>query len=635
TYIDSSGLDDCPFITITSVAVIPAVNNSSLIQICPGDSVVLPGGDTVSTDGVYVDSLIGDFGCVEIYTTTLQTVPGFVTYESFEACVGDSLMLESGGYVFSDTTIIDSLTTPSGCDSLTITTYIFLGAMVTETTLACEGDTLFLPDSTPITSDTTLIDSLVSVSGCDSIITQIYTFAEISTDTVMLVLCPMDTIELPGGTLVTEAGEYLEEILPPDEPCPLAILYIVEDGEDPTADAGEDATLCSSDELTTLTLGGDPTGSAGESPYDYNWSPPSGIGGTDEPNPTLTISPSTTGSLTYEVTVTDANGCSDIDTVIVVVNESPTLDLGPDLSFCVGLEGMLEVDIAGGTPDYEYDWTLPDASTTNEETVIADQAGTYSLVVTDSNGCEDTDEVEVEIIEDLDLSGDVTQITCNGDEDGEISVTPGDGTAPFIFDWDSGENTPDIGPLGEGTYTVIVTDANECIDEIEFEIIDPDPIEVVLDATDFFKCGGVEGEDGISTLGSVSITELTGGTPEYTYQWSNGATTGDLDLEFEYEAGEYSVLVTDSRGCSAESELMEVSVFNLDSIPQGVSPNGDGKNDYLHIAGVENFDENLVTIFNRRGTTVFQTEKYDNFANRFNGIHENGKDLPDGTYYMV
>lgn len=146
----------------------------------------------------------------------------------------------------------------------------------------------------------------------------------------------------------------------------------------PVANAGTDDAICAGDSYTL-----NATGTAGTAPYTYSWNTGTQGG---------TVSP--TATTTYAVTVTDANGCADTDDVAVTVNELPIADAGADTTICWNLGGTytLNASASGGTAPYSYSWS-PNGSQGTVLSFTSDQNLSYSVLVTDANGCQNTSEV--------------------------------------------------------------------------------------------------------------------------------------------------------------------------------------------------------------------------------------------------
>ena len=206
-------------------------------------------------------------------------------------------------------------------------------------------------------------------------------------------------------------------------------------------------------------------------------------------------------------------------------------------------------------------------------------------------------------------------VSCNGATDGSIDISVTGGTAPYEYAWSNGETTEDLSDLGAGTYSVVITDSNDCSVSIEVEITESEEMAITETHSDFtgygVSCNG-------ATDGSIDVT-VTGGTGIYTYDWSNGATTEDIS---DLGAGTYSVVATDENGCSVsieveitESEIMAITETHSDYTGFGVSGAGatDGSID--------------VTV---TGGTGIYTYTWSNGATT-----EDISDLGAGTYSVV
>ena len=255
-------------------------------------------------------------------------------------------------------------------------------------------------------------------------------------------------------------------------------------------------------------------------------------------------------------------------------------------------------------------------------------AGTYSVVVTDENGCSVSIEVEITEADEMTISethSDYTGfgVSCNGATDGSIDVTVAGGTGNYTYAWSNGATTEDLSDLGAGTYSVVVTDENGCSVSIEVEITEADEMTISETHSDYtgfgVSCNG-------ATDGSIDVT-VAGGTGNYTYLWSNGATTEDLS---DLGAGTYSVVVTDENGCSVsiEVEITESDALTLvvDEVVQGPHVLGDIS---------EGFGSIAITVTGGTGTYT-----YDWTASLVDGTTtwENGDDIDGlfaGTYTVV
>ncbi|MEO8149225.1 MAG: T9SS type A sorting domain-containing protein [Bacteroidia bacterium] len=278
--------------------------------------------------------------------------------------------------------------------------------------------------------------------------------------------------------------------------------------------------------ITALPIGGTP-------PYSYSWvmiSPsPSGVLAV-----TQTISGLTAG--TYEVTITDANGCVKVGTATVTEPTQLVVNIMNSNVTCNGnTNGIATAVAAGGIPPYTYSWNTVPGQTTAIATGLG--VGSYTVVVTDVNGCTASQTINITQPAVLHVTIAKTNVSCNGGTNGTASATPNGGTAPYFYLWSNGNTNSLATVLVAGTYTVTVSDVNGCTVSKTVTITQPSKIQSLYVVTKP-TCFG-------STNGAVDLT-VTGGTPPYTYAWSNSATTQDVT---GIGAGAYSVLITDSKGC--------------------------------------------------------------------------------------
>ncbi|MFH1321674.1 MAG: T9SS type A sorting domain-containing protein [Bacteroidota bacterium] len=160
------------------------------------------------------------------------------------------------------------------------------------------------------------------------------------------------------------------------------------------ADAGNNITICSGENTD---IGGSPTASGGTPPYSYSWSPATGLSSTTIANPTATPALTTT----YTITVLDANGCTETDSTTIYVNPNPIVDAGYCQTVYYGYAPEectnLFAAVSDGTPPYTFLWST--GETTQDITVCPSVATTFTVVVTDVNGCSGTDVVTVEVVD--------------------------------------------------------------------------------------------------------------------------------------------------------------------------------------------------------------------------------------------
>lgn len=265
--------------------------------------------------------------------------------------------------------------------------------------------------------------------------------------------------------------------------------------------------------------------SGGTLNYSYSWT-----GGYT----TSAIGPLSAGK--YIATVTDANGCTLIDSINITQPNPISIVITPTNVTCSGLcNGSASASVTGGTGAYNYIWS--GGQTTSSISGLC--ASTYTLNLTDGNACPASNTVIIGQPSPLDANVSSTDTKCPTSCDGTaISNTVG-GTSPYTYIWNTGASTSSVNSLCAGLDTVIVKDANSCIDTGYATIISPAPITAPA-ATAQSSCN--------TCNGSISVT-AAGGTPSYTYTWTGGLPPGGS--ETNVCAGVYSYTVTDANGCTA------------------------------------------------------------------------------------
>ncbi len=243
------------------------------------------------------------------------------------------------------------------------------------------------------------------------------------------------------------------------------------------------------------------------------------------------------GPGTFLVTVTDQMGCTANASATVTQPAALTQTISGTNVTCNGAaDGVASITVGGGTPAYTYLWS--NGATTSSITNLG--PGTYTVTVTDANGCTVTNSRTITQPPILTLSlANQQNIGCNGGANGQIDIAVTGGTTAYTYLWSNGATTQDVTGLTVGTYGVTVTDAHGCTANASFTLTEPAALtlsETHLDAT----CNG-------ASTGSIDLT-VAGGTSPFTYQWSNAATTEDLS---NLGAGSYTVTVSDANGCTS------------------------------------------------------------------------------------
>ncbi|MEO1438073.1 MAG: T9SS type A sorting domain-containing protein, partial [Bacteroidota bacterium] len=288
----------------------------------------------------------------------------------------------------------------------------------------------------------------------------------------------------------------------------------------------------------------------GTTPYTFQWS-----------NGSTTENIGNLGPGVYTLTLSDAQGCTFISPNFAVLDPPPLLLDGVATiiqpALCFGEEsGAIDLTIQGGTPPYEYEWS--NGAVTEDISNLESEI--YWCEVVDDNGCifntPNFFVPQAQLIE-LDPSGILTsEPLCAGESSGSLSIAPSGGTAPYSYIWSTGATTSGLTDIPAGDYFVTIMDANGC-PPISPMITLNDPAPVGIDAVDLQDplCNG-------ETSGVITITPV-GGTPDYTYLWSNGTTDENL---VGVGAGDYVSSITDANGCAFVSSTFTLTEPTLLSV---------------------------------------------------------------------
>lgn len=273
----------------------------------------------------------------------------------------------------------------------------------------------------------------------------------------------------------------------------------------------------------------------------------------------------------YKVTVTDLNCCEEILTITISAPTEPA-----NLNNCLeaqaastvgGNDGTAQVSISGGTPPYLLEWTGPVSDTLqnlaagihNFNSLVA---GTYLVTLTDANSCQDTCNI---IISEPDCEGfdlvasTILDVGCFGENTGAITLSVTDGQGSYVVTWDR----PDlqglaVTGLAADTYSATVTDVDGCRDSVTVTVPQPaNALSIQLAEKLDVLCNG-------ENSGQARVV-ASGGSPGYTYLWSNGSTSDTISNVI---AGDYSVIVTDTKGCSETLGITidEPTALSLDCV---------------------------------------------------------------------
>ena len=246
-------------------------------------------------------------------------------------------------------------------------------------------------------------------------------------------------------------------------------------------------------------------------------------------------------SLVFNYTQAPANGCVPVP-VCNLSSTATTTNID-----CYGAaSGSATANVLGGAAPLTYVWS--NGATT--PTVSNLPAGTYTVTITDANGCTINQTVTITQASALNPLTFSTNNLCAGENNGSIDLSVAGGTLPYTYSWSNGSTSEDISNLAAGVYTVTVNDGAGCTASTNVNITQPAAVSITTSSTD-----EIMGMDGTATA------TVSGGTPNYTYYWMpGGQTTASIG---GLAAGIYTVVVLDANGCGDTLEVVVGSQVSL------------------------------------------------------------------------
>ncbi len=270
------------------------------------------------------------------------------------------------------------------------------------------------------------------------------------------------------------------------------------------------------------------TATGGSTPYSYSWNNGVNTAQNNSLPPGLAI-----------VTVTDNTGTT--ATASATISSPPALVVSAfGSTVCQGATNGTASSVAsGGAGSHFYNWS----NGSTGSSIFNLPAGTYTVTVTDGNGCTKSANAVVTTSPNMVISESIINVTCNGFSNGSIFSSISGGTPGYTYLWSNGSTQNNISGLQAGNYTVTVTDAVLCTKTKSFTLTQPTPLLAGISNQVNVTCFGLHN-------GSATVTS-SGGTPAYSYIWPNGATgTGFSNTQNNLAAGNYVVTVTDIFDCT-------------------------------------------------------------------------------------
>lgn len=331
---------------------------------------------------------------------------------------------------------------------------------------------------------------------------------------------------------VSQPGTYAVVATNPANGCTRAAqTAVLVDNTPPTVSTSADGPLTCADTLVQLT--GGPAGG-----FTYAWTGPGGFTSGIQ-NPVVGVAG------TYHLVVTSqTNGCAGTDSVQVIQNTTaPVAGIEPPARLnCQN--ATVQINGAGSSQgaNFTYQWSTANGHIVSGETTltpVVNAAGTYRLLVTNTtNGCTADSTVAVFQSQAVSVSVTSTNISCHGGNNGSATAQAGGGNGTFTYLWSNGAQTSSVSGLTAGIYQVTVTDGENCSATSSVAISQPTELQINTSTT---------GETAVGASDGTATASPSGGTPDYTYVWSNNATTATIT---SLAPGNYTVTVTDANGCT-------------------------------------------------------------------------------------
>ena len=373
------------------------------------------------------------------------------------------------------------------------------------------------------------------------------------------------------------AGEYCVTVTDGND-CSAVSCFNVEDALPIEANGSIVDVRCMGECNGAINL--NPVGGTGV--FFYSWSGPDNFSAN-----TMNIDNLCEGQ--YQVTITEQNNpnCNFIFEWDVSISSQleATIDVNRFVS-CFGASDAVLVAIPqNGIAPYNYEWSN-NVISTNDNAALNLAQGTYSLTITDSNGCTNTALQELSQPDSLKLDFSVVDVECFGEQTGSVEVFIEGGTAPYLINWETGSMDSMLFDLSAGNYSVSITDRLGCTTIDKAFIDEPkNPIELSFDVKEVTCAGGQDGQVRINTQNA---------TEPVSYSLDGSAFKFDPNF-VALTAGTYIVDVVDADGCTQRDSV---------EIPENIAVEVDlGEDILVNLGGDATLN---TTVANNSGTLLYE-----------------------------
>jgi len=358
----------------------------------------------------------------------------------------------------------------------------------------------------------------------------------------------------------------------------------------------------------------------GTTPYSYMWS-----------NGATLDSIGSLEADTFFVTVTDINGCVYYNYATIGARDSLLSSIklpgdyhGQTISCNGASDGRLiaEVNAGSGKSPFTYQWST--GSNNSEITGLAE--GTYRVTITDVKSCVGVSQINLEDPDSVISVVETTDASCYELSDGMVEIVSSGGCGGYTYYWtdvwnDSISTDSIVRDLPDGTYYVTANDANSCRYQTSVVIFQPSKLQYRIEV-EYPLCPA-------ASDGQIYV-EPTGGTGNYTFEWSNGANTNLLE---GLSSDIYILTLSDENSCVAYDTVYLSSIRDYCiTTPTVFTPNGDGYNETWLIENIDLYPDAEVKVYTRWGNLVFDSGH--GYTQPWDGTYR-GKPLPVDTYYYI